>query len=218
MFRNGFIAAIVGLLFSIPCNGQAIKPAKQAKPAKATHILQPVLLEVAATTPSGDAWDSGIGVYTRPDPQVTIMRHDELLLRELTELVVSVRAKQFEELGRPLPPSAKALLGRSAIQSLRCGATIEALQDNALIKSRARQFADTQVANDSVLTKLTGCAMPIADGDTVTIFVNDIDVAAHDLMGEMTLEIDKELLGKGELDLKFHSVESLRLKIAPVTD
>jgi len=210
MFRTGLFATLMGIVFSLPCSAQAVRP------AKATHILQPVLLEVSPTTPSGDAWDSGAGVYIRPDPQVTIMRHDERLLRELTELVVDIRAKRFEELGRPLPPSAKASLGRSALQSLRCGATIEALQDNALIKSRARQFADTQVANDSVLTKLTGCAVPIAVGDTVTIYVNDVDVSVHDLMGETTLEIDMEFLGKGEVELKFQSIESLRLRITPI--
>jgi hypothetical protein len=35
-------------------------------------------------------------------------------------------------------------------------------------------------------------------------------------MGEQEVEITKELLAKGELELKFNSVESLQLKLVPV--
>jgi hypothetical protein len=184
--------------------------------AEPTHTLEPVLVEVAATKPSGDAWDTGIGAFTRPDPQVTLMRHDEKMLREVAELLVGVQEKRFKELGQPLPPQARVLFARSAVQTLRCGVTVEALQDEALTKSRARMFADTSVAKDSALAKLTGGALPIAVGDKVTIYVNDADVSAHDLMGDTELTITKEMLDKGELELTFDSVESLRVKISPL--
>ena len=204
------IAVVAGWAFL--CAGSL--PA--AEPAKATHTIEPVLLEVAPARPNGDAWDSGFGAFTRPDPQVTLMRRDEPALREATAMLVAAQEKRFKELGQPAPPQAKALMARSALQVLSCGVTVEALQDEDLTKVRGRLFADSQVAKDTILAKLAGAALPVAAGDKVTIYVNDIDVAAHDLMGETEFEITKELLDKGELELKFNAVESLRLRIKPL--
>ncbi len=221
MYRTGLKVIMAGLGFWIATGLRA------AEPAKATHAIEPVLVEVAATKPSGDAWDTGIGAFSRPDPQVTLMRHDEKALREVTELLVMAQEKRFAKLEaahekklkkfkQPLPPQAKELFARSALQTLRCGVTIQALQDDVLTTARAKMFADTQVANDTVLAKLIGGALNVAVGDKVTIFVNEIDLAAHDAMGETDLTIIKEMLEKGELELKFNSIESLRLKIAPL--
>ncbi|MGE0607620.1 MAG: hypothetical protein AB7O62_11045 [Pirellulales bacterium] len=173
-------------------------------------------VELAGTRPSGDAWDTGIGAFTRPDPQVTLMRHDEAALRKVVELLIVAQEKRFKELGQPVPPDFKKLMAASAVQTLRCGVTLEALQDQALTKARAQLFADTEVAKDSIFAKLTGGPLRISAGDKVTIFVNDVDLAAHDLMGETELVITKKLLAKGEVELKFNSVESLRLKFKPV--
>lgn len=207
MYRTGHLAIVVGCWCWLSSGTFAAEP---------SHTLEPVLVEVAATKPSGDAWDTGIAAFTRPDPQVTIMRHDEKVLREVAELLAAAQEKRFKELGQPLPPQAKVLFARSALQTLRCGVTVEAMQDDALTKSRARMFADTSVAKDSALAKLTGGGLPIAVGDKVTIYVNDVDVASHDLMGDTEVTITKEMLDKGELELKFDSVESLRIKLLPI--
>ncbi len=185
-------------------------------PAKPTHILHPVILEVAASRPDGNAWDSGIGAFTRPDPQVTLLRDDARAQQAAAELVTQAMERRMKELGRPIDPRAREFLARNSIQSLRCGAAVTAMQDQAVNDARSKFAADTTVASDTVLAKIVDGGLPVASGDKVSIYVNDIDLAAHDSMGETELEITKELIAKGEFELKFKSVESLRFKLLPI--
>jgi hypothetical protein len=192
--------------------------AAEKKPAKPTHVLQPTMVEVAPTRENGNPWDTGIGSFARPDPQVTLMRHDVAALKEATMLLGQAMERRMTDLGRPVPPQFKGMFEKNAIQSLRCGRSIEALNDEQLTKARAKFAADTSVASDSILAKLTDGGLRVGLGDRVTIYVNDIDLAAHDVMGQTELEITKELLTKGETELKFNSVESLRLKLVPIVE
>jgi hypothetical protein len=187
-----------------------------AKAGKPTHLVQPALLEVAPTRADGNPWDTGIGAFARPDLQVTLMRHDEKALQVATELLMQATERQMKDLGQPVPPKFRELFGRNAVVSLRCGAAIAAHQDQQLNDARSKFAADSTVASDSLLAKLTDGGLQVSQGDKISVFVNDIDLAAHDLMGQTDLEITKELLAKGEVELKFNSVDSLRLKIAPI--
>lgn len=189
----------------------AVEPA-----AKPTHILQPVILEVAAAKPDSNPWDTGVGAYARPDPQVTLMRDDTSGLKQATELLVQKMEGKMKQLGRPGSPVFREMLGRQAQQSLRCGVTIDSLNDQALKDARSKFAADTQVANDSLFTKLVDGGLSVSLGDKITIYVNDSDLAQHDPMGQAEIQITKELIAKGEVELKFNSVESLRLKLAPI--
>jgi hypothetical protein len=188
------------------------------KPAKPTHVLQPTMLEVAPARENGNAWDTGIGAFARPDAQVTLMRNDAAALKEAAGLLEKAMERRMTDLGRPVPPQFKGTFEKNAIQSLRCGRSLEALKDEALNKARARFMADTAVASDTILAKLTDGGLRVAMGDRVTVFVNDVDLAAHDVMGQQELEITKDLLTKGETELKFNSVESLRLKLVPIAE
>ncbi len=181
-----------------------------------THRMQPTLLEVAPTRTDGNPWDTGIGAFVRPDLQVTLLRHDEKQIRLATELLRQATERRMKDLGQPVPPQFRELFARNALLSLRCGATIAAHQDQQLKDARSKFAADTTVITDSLLTKLTDGELLVTLGDKVSVFVNDIDLAAHDLLGQTELEITKELVAKGEVDLKFDAVESLRLKIVPV--
>ncbi len=69
--------------------------------AEPTLTLNPVLFEIAPAKPSGDAWDTVIGALARPDIQVTLMRHDEKVLAELTKLLVEAQVTRFQQLGQP---------------------------------------------------------------------------------------------------------------------
>lgn len=178
--------------------------------------MQPTLLEVAPTRTDGNPWDTGIGAFVRPDLQVTLLRHDEKQIRLATELLRQATERRMKDLGQPVPPQFRELFARNALLSLRCGATIAAHQDQQLKDARSKFAADTTVITDSLLTKLTDGELLVTLGDKVSVFVNDIDLAAHDLLGQTELEITKELVAKGEVDLKFDAVESLRLKIVPV--
>lgn len=188
------------------------------RPAKPTHVLQPTMLEVAPTRENGNPWDTGIGAFARPDAQVTLMRNDAAALKEAAVLLEQAMERRMTDLGRPVPPQFKGMFEKNAIQTLRCGRSLEAMKDEPLNKARAKFMADTVVASDSILSKLTDGGLRVAMGDRVTVFVNDVDLAAHDVMGQHELEITKELLTMGDLELKFNSVESLRLKLVPIVE
>ncbi len=184
---------------------------------KPTHLLQPVILEVAAAKPDGKPWDSGGGIFERPDPQVTLMRNDAEGIKQAIELLVQVNERKMKELGgRPTSPVFRQLMARQAQQTLQNGSYVEALKDQALIDARSKFAADTKVANDSLLTRLVGGELPVSIGDKVSIYVIDVDLAAHDHMGQTELVITKELIAKGEVELKLNSVESLRFKLTPI--
>jgi hypothetical protein len=218
MPRFSQCCGVVFLTVVCCCSEQTAYSQKRpaAGPGKPTHVVQPALLEVAPTRADGNPWDTGIGAFARPDLQVTLMRHDEKAWQMATELLMQATERQMKELGQPVPPKFRELFARNAVVSLRCGASIAAHQDQQLKDARAKFAADTTVASDSLLTKLVDGGLQVALGDRVSVFVNDIDLAAHDLLGQTDLEMTKELLAKGELELKFNSVESLRLKIAPI--
>ncbi|MDX1946593.1 MAG: hypothetical protein SFU86_14420 [Pirellulaceae bacterium] len=207
--RRGHVLTLVGSLL-----GSAVLGADL--PGKGTHNLQPTLIEVAPAQPDGNAWDTGVGAFARPDPQVTLMRHDAKAQQETVELLVQATERKMKDLGRPVPTKFKELFSTSAMQTLRCGAAIEAFQDRALSEARGKFAADSSVASDSLLAKITDGALRVSLGDKISIFVNDIDLASHDLMGQSEVEITKELLTKGELVLKFNSIESLRLSVVPI--
>jgi hypothetical protein len=220
--RRSLLASVLAIVGFCACGSMLA--------ADPTHMLQPVILEVAPTQASGNPWDTGIGSFGRPDPQVTLMRHDEAALRATTALFVQASEKRMNDLEkkmkdlggpqrplRPVPPQLKALVERDAMQALSCGVTVEALSDKALTTARAKFISDTPVAKDSLLAKFTTGGLPVKVGDKVTIFVNEVDLAAHDKMGETDLDVTKELVTKGEVELKFEQVSSLRLKLVPIT-
>lgn len=183
------------------------------RPLKQTHVLQVVAVEVAFTRSNGNPWDTGIGNYARPDPQVTLLRHDQKALAEATDLMVQAMVKKFEELGRPMDPRLKKQLPSTAMQSLQCGHAVAALQSKPLMEARNKFAADTTMASDTFTVKPVDGGLRVALGDKVTIFVNDIDFAAHDTMGQVDVDITKELIAKGELELKFNDVKSLTAQI-----
>ena len=202
------------LLIALAIVGSAYAAAPVAKP---THHLQPVMLEVAAAKPDGKPWDSGGGIFERPDPQVTLMRNDAEGIKQAIELLVQVNERKIKEIGgRPPSPAFRQLMALQAQQTLQYGSYVEALKDQALIDARSKFAADTKVANDSLLTRLVGGELPVSIGDKVAIYVIDVDLAAHDLMGQTELVITKEFIAKGEVELKFNSIESLRLKLMPI--
>ncbi|WP_145096390.1 hypothetical protein [Anatilimnocola aggregata] len=176
------------------------------------------MLEVQPTQPNGNPWDTGIGAFARPDPQVTMMRNDPKLLQVATDMLIDVMEQRMKDLGRPVPPRFREVFARGAMTSLRCGKSLEALQNPELTAIRGKFASDTTVASDSLLTKLVDGGMKVAVDDNILIFVNDTDLAAHDLMGQTELKITKDLLAKGEVELKFNSVDSLRLKLLPIAD
>jgi thioesterase domain-containing protein len=200
------------LLWSI---GGYVAFGRAAEPeAKATHVLRPLMVDVAATRPNGDAWDTGIGAFSRPDLQVTLLRQDAKAIEEATMHLVRAQERQLKDLGQPVRPEIKALFGRNAMQILRCGAAVAALKDEPLSLARAKFAGDSGIVNDTALAKLSGGELAVAAGDKLLVFVNDIDLTAHDLMGQYELEITKQTLAKNELELKFDSVTSLRLSVA----
>lgn len=210
--KKFFACSVVVLMgLAIADYSLAVEPA-----AKPTHLLQPVILEVAAAKPDGNPWDTGVGAYARPDPQVTLMRDDAAGLKQATELLVQKMEDKMKQLGRPASPVFREMLGRQAQQSLRCGVTIDTLKDQALQDARSKFAADTKVADDSLFTKLVDGGLSVSLGDKIAIYVNDSDLAQHDSMGQAAIEITKEFIAKGEVELKFNSVESLRLKLMPL--
>lgn len=186
------------------------------RPAKQTHLLQPMTLEVATTQENGNPWDTGIGAFARPDPQVTLLRHDERALQAATDLLVKAMVEKMEELGRPVNARLKEQLPGTAIQALRCGAAVAALNNQPLTDARSKFASDTKVASDSFLAKLVDGGLQVSLGDKVSIYVNDIDIAAHDTLGHVELEITKAMLAKGEVELKFKDVKSLKLQLTPI--
>jgi hypothetical protein len=203
---------VVGFLgLGIAHFAEAAKP-----PARPTHRLQPVRLEVLPTQPDGNPWDGGIGSYLRPDLQVTLMRHDVQAFEQAARLVAQVAERRMKEGGQPVPPELRDQVARSAVLQLRCGAAIEALADPELTQMRGQFAADTTVATDALALNPTNGGLNVKLGDKVAIFVHDIDVSVHDVMGTVEIEITKDLLAKGACELKFGSVELLRVKLAPI--
>jgi hypothetical protein len=188
----------------------------QAADPKPTHVLQPVMLEVQPVRPDGNPWDTGVGAFTRPDPQVTLIRDDPRAIQAATELLIQVTEQRMKDAGQVVDPRFRTLFARSAMTQLRCGVVIDALDNQPLKDARSKFAADTTAASDAALVKLADGGLNVAQGDKVAIFVNDIDLAAHDALGETTIEITKELLLKGEVELKFNAVDSLRLKLVPI--
>lgn len=204
--------AVVFLGLAIAGHSLAVEPA-----AKPTHLLQPMIIEVAAAKPDGKPWDSGGGVFERPDLQVTLMRDDAEGIKQAIELLVQVNERKIKALGgRPPSPAYRQLMAGQAQQTLQYGSYIEALKDQALIDARSKFAADTKVANDSLIARLVDGQLPVSIGDKIAIYVIDLDLAAHDRMGQTELVITKELIAKGEAELKFNSVESLHLKLVPI--
>lgn len=211
--RRLLIAVAASIAGALSADVRAADPA-----AKPTHVLRGVLIEVAAAKSNGEAWDTAIGSYSRPDLQVTLMKHDEQALNAAAELYVAATLRRMEETGAAVPAGFESVAARTAAQSLRCGAAVAALQDAKLNEARARFAADTAVASDATLARLEGGGLAVALGDRVSIFVHDVDLAAHDLVGETEIQITKETLAEGSGELKFGSVAALQMKIEPIRD
>jgi hypothetical protein len=185
---------------------------------KRTHRLRVTLLEVSPTRTSGDPWDTGIGAFARPDLQVTMIRDDRTAIEKAAKLYVEAWNEVAADL-RDKKAGAGTLPVATPEAGLQCGAAIAALQHPKLTEARAKFAADTPVANDTFHARLEDSqALAVGIGDKVAIYLNDIDIASHDRMGEYTLEITKELLRDKTIELKFGAARSLVLQLSPAKE
>lgn len=146
--------------------------------ADPTHILQPVILEVAPTQANGNPWDTGIGAYGRPDPAGHPHASRCRRLAPDNGTVCESQRKRFEYLEKKMRDSSRD-------HSYRCERcpdssrnSWEVVPCNCLAAvwrwsspnhkpnaPCAKFMSDTPVANDTLLAKFTTGSLSVKVGD-----------------------------------------------------
>lgn len=77
-------------------------------------------------------------------------------------------------------------------------------------ETRGKSRWTTQV-NDSLTATFNEATVMVSPGDRLRVRVEDVDAAFHDLVGEHTFTVTKEMIAEDGVELSFGQVESLKL-------